>query len=155
MLSLIKRVVSSPGPEPNAEAEGERIQIATCVLLLEMAHTDGEFHPMEATLVRDLMQDRFGLSVEATAELTEFAQKQRESSLDLFQFTRQVNENFTVEEKQDVMEALWRIVYVDGVLDKYEDYLVRQMATLLRLSHRQMIDAKLKVLQDVRAKGDA
>ena len=51
-----------------------------------------------------------------------------------------------VAEKIALVELLWRIIYIDGRLDKHEEYLVRKLATLLHLSHKDMIDAKLKVL---------
>jgi uncharacterized tellurite resistance protein B-like protein len=149
MLNRIKTLLAS-GPSAEPEAEHERIQVATCVLLLEMAHTDGEFHSMEGTLIQDLLQHKFDLSEKATDELMEYARQEREASLDLYQFAKQINENFTLDEKLEMMDVLWRIIYADGVLDKYEDYLVRQLATLLRLSHRQMIDAKVKVLDEIR-----
>jgi len=149
MLNRIKNLLSSNhSAEP--EAKHERIQVATCVLLLEMAHTDGEFQEMEGALIQDLLRQKFDLSEKATAELMEYAHQEREVSLDLYQFARQINENFTLDEKLEVMEVLWRIIYADGVLDKYEDYLARQLSALLRLSHRQMIDAKVKVLDEIR-----
>lgn len=149
MFNRIKSLLGS-GPADEPVVEKERIQVATCVLLLEMAHTDGEFHAMEAILIQDLLQRRFELSEVAAAELMDFAHREREQSLDLYQFAKQINENFSPGEKLEVMETLWRIVYADGVLDKYEDYLVRQLATLLRLSHRQMIDVKVRVLDELR-----
>ncbi len=148
MLERIKGLLfSSAPPEPAAEAE--RIRVATCVLLLEMAHADGEFHDMEGRLVEDLLQRRFDLNPEDTAELIEFARHRREESLDLYQFAQQLHAHFSLEEKLEVMETLWRIVYADGVLDRYEDYLIHRLATLLRLSHRQMIEAKVRVLDEV------
>ncbi|BCR05884.1 hypothetical protein DESUT3_29530 [Desulfuromonas versatilis] len=151
MLNLLRKLTGVAGPEKGAAAEPDRIQVAACVLLLEMAHTDGEFHAMEATLVKDLLADKFQLSAEATAELIALAQQEREASLDIYQFTRQIDANFSLEQKLEVIESLWRIVYVDGVLDKYEEYLMRQLAKLLHISHRQMIEAKLKVLAEQRA----
>jgi len=44
------------------------------------------------------------------------------------------------------MELVWKLVYADGILDKHEDYLAHKLAKLLRLSHRELIDAKLKAL---------
>ncbi len=152
MLKRIKALLTS-GPAAEPQTEYERIQVATAALLLEMAHTDREFHEMEAIIIRDLLQHKFGLCEESTAELLQFAQQERESSLDLFHFAKDINEGFTLEEKVEVMEALWRVIYADGVLDKYEDYLIRKLATLLRLSHRQMIDAKVKILDEVRSRG--
>jgi uncharacterized tellurite resistance protein B-like protein len=138
------------GPVQEAKQEHERVQVATCVLLLEMAHADEEFQDMEELLIRDLLQRKFELSADSAAELLSFAQQQRQESLDLHQFARQINADFSIEEKVEVMEAVWRIIYADGVLDQHEDYLVRKIATLLRLSHRQMIAAKIKILDQMR-----
>jgi uncharacterized tellurite resistance protein B-like protein len=146
------RTLLSGGPAQEQKQEHERVQVATCVLLLEMAHADDEFQDMEGLLIRDLLQQKFELSAEYAAELLEFAQQQRQESLDLFQFARQINADFSVEEKEEVMEVIWRIVYADGVLDQHEDYLVRKIATLLRLSHRQMIAAKVKILDEIRGR---
>ena len=123
--------------------------MATCVVLLEMAHADEQLHELEERLVRDLLQRKFDLADEDVAELIEYARQERASSLDLFQFTRRINEHFTRAEKLEMMEGLWRLVYADGVLDKYEDYLVRQLATLLRLGHHEMIAAKVRVLDEL------
>ncbi len=49
-------------------------------------------------------------------------------------------------EKIEIIEILWRIVYVDGKMDEHEHYLMNKLSNLLRLSHNQLIEAKLKVL---------
>jgi uncharacterized tellurite resistance protein B-like protein len=46
----------------------------------------------------------------------------------------------------EIIETLWRIVYVDGKMDQYEHYLMNKLQNLLRLTHDQLIAAKLKVL---------
>ena len=149
MLSTLKRLVgaAAPGAEPGARED--RIMTATCVLLLEVAHADGEFHEMENTLLDDLLSEKFGLPPDARAELIEYAGGKRESSPDLFRFTRQINDHFSRQEKLEIMKACWRIVYADGVLDRYEDFLIRRFTTLLRLSHRDMIDTKVAILDEV------
>ncbi len=150
-MNLIQKLLGAKTPEDAGAEPQERIQVATCVLLLELAHADGEFHAMEETLIQNLLQQRFGLCGQATAELMDFARQERDASLDMYQFAREINRNFSIDEKLEILESLWRIVYADGVMDKYEEYLMRQLSSLLRLSHRQMIDAKLKVRDEVRA----
>ncbi len=149
MLKRLSNLIGS-APAPVAQPDNkERIMVATCVILLEMAHADGEFHEMEAILLEDLINKKFDLTNEDWAELKEFAEKEREGSIDLYQFTRQINENFTLGEKINIVESLWRIIYADGVMDKYEDYLIRRLATLLRVSHKQMIEAKVNILDEI------
>ncbi len=149
MLKLFKDLIGSRAQDTTPGHQYERIQVATCALLLEMARTDEEFHEVEAELIEDLLQNRFNLSPAVVGELIGLAQSEQQASPDLYHFAREINEHFSIEEKVELIEALWRIVYADSILDKYEEHLMRQLTKLLRLSHRQMIDAKLKVLAEL------
>ena len=148
MLGKIVKLLNSE-PLPDRRQEHERIQVATCALLLEMAHADKSLHQLEEQFVHDLMAEKFDLAPESVSELVEYAQQEREESVDLFRFARVINEHFTIEEKHEVMEALWRIVYADGVLDKHEDALARQLTSLLRISPKKSIELKVKVLDEL------
>ncbi len=149
MIGKIAKLLSSE-PISDADQEHERIQVATCALLLEMAHADKSLHELEEQVVHDILADKFDLSAESVAELSEYAQQERAESVDLFRFARVINEHFTIEEKHEVMEALWRIVYADGVLDKHEDALARQLTALLRISPKKSIELKVKVLDEIK-----
>ncbi len=127
----------------------ERVQVATCALLMEVANSDGNYQLVEAKVVNDLLAEKFNLAPDAVAELIGYSQQLREESLDLFQFAREINAHFSRDEKLDVMEGVWRVIYADGTLDKFEDTLARQLASLLRLDHKDAIGRKLKVLDEV------
>jgi len=150
MLKRLKNLLTAEAAE-EPRLEQERIQVATCVILLEMAVADSEFQQKERQIIDRVLRDKFSLSPAAVADLMALAHSEREASLDLHQFTREINNNFSREEKFEIMETLWRIVYADGVIDKFEDYLVRQLAHLLRLSHREMIDCKIRILEEIRS----
>ena len=75
----------------------------------------------------------------------EASKEELNNSVDLWQFTNLINKNYTSKEKIRIIETIWRIAYTDGLLDKHEDYLARKLVSLLRLTHKQLIDAKLKV----------
>jgi uncharacterized tellurite resistance protein B-like protein len=150
MISRIKNLLQSDQPKTD-HAKFERVQVAICVLLLEVAHSDGHYQSVEARVVNDLLAEKFQLQPALIAELVDYAQQQRQESLDLYQFAREINQNFSREEKLDVMEGLWRIIYADGTLDKFEDALARQLTRLLRLSDKDVIDRKVKVLDERRS----
>ncbi len=147
MFEALHKLLGNPVADSQAGRRGahDRIRVATAVLLLEMAHADDQLHRLESSLVRKILQERFSLSDETLGDLMTLAESERRESLDLFQFSREINENFTKEEKLEVMAHLWRVVFVDGEMDPHEEALARQLATLLRLSHREMIEAKLQV----------
>jgi uncharacterized tellurite resistance protein B-like protein len=148
---MFNRIISLLHGEESSSRENrfERIEVATCALLLEVAFSDGHYQAVEAKIVHDLLARKFKLSPAAIAELIDYSQEHRLESADLFQFAREINSHFSRDEKLEVMEGIWRIIYADGTLDKFEDALARQLATLLRLEHRDVIDRKLKVLDEI------
>ncbi|MCD6581008.1 MAG: TerB family tellurite resistance protein [Desulfuromusa sp.] len=143
MLKRLLQVFATPTAQADSASE-ERIPLAAAVLLLEVAHTDGEFHQTEQDLLGTLLTKHFAVSEESLAELLELAEETRKDSHDLHQFTSEINKAFTQPEKERIIEAIWQLVYADGRLDHYEEALMRQLGYLIGLSHRQLIEAKLR-----------
>jgi uncharacterized tellurite resistance protein B-like protein len=136
-----------PDSVPDNEADiTARIRLATCVLLLEVAYSDDHFSDKERERVVAILKESFRLSDEYAEELLELAHQERKEGVDLWQFTNVIDNNYSIEEKEHVVETLWRIVYADGRLDHYEDHLIHRLAKLLNLTHRQLIDAKKRVM---------
>ncbi len=149
MIDLVKKLFEkSTGPRPSdrERANTHDIRVATCALFLEMANIDGEFTDVERKNILSILKGNFQLSNEYADELLEASNEELKRSIDLWQFTNLINENYSEEEKIQIIEMVWSIIYIDGKLDQHEDYLVHKLAKLLRLSHRQLIDAKLKIL---------
>jgi len=154
VFDVLKRLLRPAAVEQGeTRGAGEPVQVATCVLLLEAAHADETLREVELRLVEKILADKFDLSAEAVGELLALAAQARRESFDLYQFTREINENFAVEQKLAVLENLWRVIFADGHLDSHEEALMRQLTTLLRLSHRQMIEAKLRVQKGRESQG--
>ncbi len=146
MQRFMDKYMTDPGASPQDETE--RLQIATCVLLVEAAKTDEEFSSVEEDIITGILRKEFQLSQEAVKDLMEIAHAEREESVDVYEFTRLINEHYSRQEKMKIMEYIWRVIYADARLDKYEDYLAHKLGKLLRLHHHEMIDAKLKILAE-------
>jgi uncharacterized tellurite resistance protein B-like protein len=149
MKDLLHRLlgrVKPNGPAGPKEPDLRDIQTATCALFLEMARTDGEFSETEQDRVLSILKNDYDLSEEDAVALIEETRLELEQSIDLWQFTKRINQSYSNEEKMRVIEMLWQIVYADGTLDKHEHYLVRKLSTLLRLSHEELIEAKQRVI---------
>lgn len=149
MLEIMKKLFTQATDHDESPLEKDhslRVGVATCALFFEMAQIDGEFDESERTLILRILKKQFGFSEEQVVSIMKAAEEELEGSIDLWRFTSLINENYTMAEKIEVIEEVWRIAYTDGHLDKHEDYLVHKMADLLRLTHKQLIDAKLRVL---------
>lgn len=151
MLDIVKRFFSpSTGDTAKGRSgdSGHDLQVAVCALFVEMARIDESFTADEMAAIIKILKDKYGLSDENAKAMIDAAEAQLEESVDYWQFARLINEHYTPGEKAAIIEMLWRVVYLDSSLDKYEDYLMHKLAKLLRLDHKQLIDAKLKVLHD-------
>jgi uncharacterized tellurite resistance protein B-like protein len=147
MLDLAKKFFgkgTTGDPKGNEGGTSHDIRVATCALLLELSQIDGEFSAAERGHVLSVLKSEYGLSDEYAESLLEASRQELEGSIDLWQFTNLINQNYTREEKCKIIETIWKIAYTDGRLDKHEDYLMHKLGSLLRLSHKELIDAKLK-----------
>jgi uncharacterized tellurite resistance protein B-like protein len=147
---MLKRFFTKTGggAAPQQTHSAQDIRVAVCALCVEIARIDETFSQQELKTLIGILTDKYDLSPQHAHALIAQADKELEESVDLWQFARAINENFSIDEKIDIMEILWRIVYVDGKMEPNEHYLMNKLSNLLRLSHKQMIDAKLKVLRE-------
>ncbi|MCC6698784.1 MAG: TerB family tellurite resistance protein [Candidatus Hydrogenedentes bacterium] len=150
MLERLFDLFAVKPAEGARETNDERVRLAVCVLLLEVAGADNEFSPVECERIVGTLRDRFGLAQEEAESLIRDAQERRDGSSDVWKFTNQINQGCSVGEKVRTIEEIWRVIYSDGTLDGHEDYLVHKLARLLNLTHPQLITAKMKVLGELR-----
>ncbi len=149
MLRSLKKIFAKASADSGQETQlgsEHDIRVATCALLVEIARIDETFTEQELELVLSILKEKYNLSADHADALIAEAEAELKQSVDLWQFARLINDNYSNEEKIEIVETLWQIVYVDGNMDQYEHYLMNKLKNLLRLSHNQLIDAKLKVL---------
>ena len=127
-----------------------KYQVATAALLIEIAKADGNFSDEERERIIDLMKKDFALDDDLVDDLLELSEQRVKDSISVYEFSKIINENFTRQEKIELLKNLWRIVYVDGRLDSHEDQLIKIIGSTLNLEHKDIIGAKLFVKQEMR-----
>ena len=137
------------GLQCEPEERQDPLQLATAAVLLDIAHADGEFTPAEDGDVVGFLERAFKLTADASRELLKAADELRSKTIDHFALASFIRKNASLEERIEIVRTMWRIVYSDGKLTDYENYLVRKLADLLGLEHHVMIDAKVAVLRDM------
>ncbi len=152
MLANIKRFFENLSPDipPSQEQQQHALQLAVCVLLVEMGRVDGKMSNQEFQRLCEIMDRQFSLTSEEKQELTELAQQELNEATDYYQFTAVLNKHFSPEEKLKVIEHLWEIAYVDEKIDAHEEHYLRKIHSLLHISHSQFMQAKHKVVKSNR-----
>ncbi|MEJ2195486.1 MAG: TerB family tellurite resistance protein, partial [Ignavibacteriaceae bacterium] len=130
----------------------KQLQIATAALFIEMARADGEFSEEEREQVIDSLQNQFGLDTEYVNDLVELSKAKLENSISLYEFSKIVNEQFSYENKLELLKNLWRLIYTDKKLDKYEDRLMKIIGGMINIEHKQIINMKMFVRNELNLK---
>ena len=162
MLEAIKRLLvgqaEPAAPEAAAgraaettgatQTDDQRLRVAACALLLEIAQADDEFSDEERHHVEEVLQRHFDVPAEEAHELMAVAEVQRREAVDLYQFTSVITTHYDEGQRLLLAELLWRVVYADGELSKHEDYLMRTLAILLDLRPGYLAAARKRAAPD-------
>jgi len=150
MLDGIRRLVSrhmTPGAARAGERAHPEVQLAACALLLELAHADNEFSQSERVHIQNALVRHFGLDEATATDLIALAEAQRAQSIDHFQFTRLINEQYDLGQKMVLAEVMWGVILADGTIADHEAYLVRKLANLLDLKPGYLAEARRSAAQ--------
>ena len=148
MVSAIKQFFQShiqPPSDSQGRVSEHSVRIATAALLIEMMRADSKISEDEQETITSTIRSRFKLTIEETGELLKLAEEEIHKATGYFEFTSLINKGFTYDQKVMVIEHLWDVAFSDAILDKYEEYMVRKIADLIHVSHRDYIEAKLKI----------
>jgi uncharacterized tellurite resistance protein B-like protein len=142
MFDRIRALIQGTVPDPESE-----IRIAVAALLCESARMDDHFDEVERARIETLLVSRFGLTPEEAARLEEVGEEAERKSTHLYRFTHLLVQEFSLEQRIDVIEMMWEVAYADGALDPEEDALIRKIAGLLYVPDRERGIARKRALE--------
>jgi uncharacterized tellurite resistance protein B-like protein len=126
-------------------APADRTRLAAAALLVTAAAMDDVFDDAERARIQELLARRFALDEAAAHRLLAEAEAIAIESVDLHGFTSTIKEGFDFEERLELLEMAWEVVYTDGVLHDHEANLLRRLAGLLAVSDRDSGEARRRV----------
>lgn len=148
MLKALTSFFDQAAGRAGSEAAGEHeLEMATAVLLVEVARADFSEDEIELDAVARLLADHLGMPLEEVDRLVREARSQADHAASLQSFTRQLHEELGRDEKLKIVELLWKVALADATLDKHEDHLIRRVAGLLYVSHSDLIRIRNQVME--------
>lgn len=124
-----------------------RLELAAAVLMVEAARMDETVDPAEQARILALVQDRYHLSQADAAALVEQALSVTEGAAPWQTYTAILKDRLSYEERVQLIEMLWEVVYADGILHDLESSLLRRVAGLLYVSDHDRGAARLRVME--------
>ena len=120
MLKKIRSIFTKTSEDiTEKEQVSQNIDKTCTALIIEVALADKVFDESEVHLLKEMLLKAYTLEAEDIQDLIENAEKSVEESTSLYEYTREVNDNFDYESKLNLIDQLWRIAFADGHLDKY------------------------------------
>ena len=145
MLKKIRSIFTRTSEEVSEKEQvSQKIDKTCAALIIEVALADKVFDESEVNLLKEMLLKAYTLEASEIQDLIENAEKAVKESTSLYEYTKEVNDNFDYESKLNLVDQLWRIAFADGHLDKYEEHVVRKIADLTHISHKDFIQSKLK-----------
>lgn len=149
LAHLMQRVRDGLCDQTTQQPRHDQLRLATAAVLLDIGYADGEFSPAEDGDLLGYLQRAFKLDEPSARDLVAAANELRGHTVDYFSLTNFIRKNAPMHERLEIVRTMWRMVYSDGRLTDYENYLVRKLADLLGIEHHVMIEAKVGVLQEL------
>jgi uncharacterized tellurite resistance protein B-like protein len=115
-------------------------------LMAKIAHLDRQVTDDEFANMVAIFQDIWGVTREAATFVVEVAISAVDVTYDTFRMMRELATAASVEERRHVIELLFAISAADGAMSLDEIEEIRVIARGLNLTHKDFIDAKLKIL---------
>lgn len=132
---------SSPDDGAGDDAS-ERVQLAACALLLELAHADDEFSDVERMHIEAVLRRHFDLQEAEAVELMALAESEREGGGDLFHFAELIRSGYDLGQKTLLAEVMWGLILADGRIARHEAYLLQKISSLLDLERGYLSEAR-------------
>jgi len=112
------------------------IEEAVVVLLLRAANIDGKKDEQEIEAIKRLIIKQFNYDEEKADILITSASEKEESSTDLFEWSKIINDHYDLDSKKIVFSMMCEIICADGLIDPFESNLIRRLSGLLYISDK-------------------
>ena len=131
----------APSDKPAGRAH--TLELATATLLAEVMRLEG-VDASERAAVLAAVGAQFKLGAAEAEELVRLAEEESKEAHDYFQFTSLIREHYSQEDRQAIVELMWRVAYADSHLSAHEMHVIRKISDLLYVSHSAYIAAKMR-----------
>ena len=133
--------------EENVSDLNENAFTIACILV-EAALVDENFGSEEKKIISKIIKKNFNLNnVKDVQDIINKAIKTCKETSDLITYTKKIKQNWSIEKRIEVIEMLWKVCLVDGILEPYEDMLIRRVSGLIYVDDKNRNIAKNNALK--------
>ena len=150
MKKFIERLFKRKSSENKNEdlTSSSLIEEAVAVLLLRAANIDGKKDAKEIDAIKKLIIKQFNYDEQKTNALIDSASDKEETSTDLFEWSKIINDYYDLDSKKIVFSMMCEIICADGLIDPFESNFIRRLSGLLYISDKEAGIIKKQVMKE-------
>ena len=123
--------------KPNFE-----IELTASVLAYELARSDGGITEDELRVLMSEIQKIAKKVGKNKDEILKIVEVYSANSVSFHEFVEDINDNYSKQEKLDLLYFMWKMAYADNKLDVDEEKLIRRMADLIKIKDIEVLKLK-------------
>ena len=109
---------------------------------------DENFGTEEKKIITKIIQKYFNLTNDKDIQdIINNAINTCKESSDLITYTKKIKQNWSIDKRIEVIEMMWKVCLVDGILEPYEDMLIRRISGLIYVDDKNRNIAKINALK--------
>jgi uncharacterized tellurite resistance protein B-like protein len=139
---------------PEAPADGgstitdRQLRLASAVLMVSVVRADRSSRQDEHRALEQAVARALGLEAEEASLVVRAAEEAIARGVSFATTLRRLDAGCSVEQKRQLVEALWRIAFADAELAGQEEYLVRKIAGQLHLTTADLVETKVSAREE-------
>ena len=118
------------------------LELTAAVLAYEVARSDGEISKDELSVLMleiEKIAEKVGRDKN---EIWKIVDAYSKDSISFHEFIEDINNNYSKDQKKDLLKTLWKTAFADGKLDVDEEKLVRRVADLIKIKDIEVLKLK-------------
>ncbi len=118
------------------------LELTAAVLAYEVARSDGEISKEELSVLMLEIENIANKVGRDKNEIWSIIDTYSKDSVSFHEFIEDINENYSKDQKKDLLKTLWKTAFADGKLDVDEEKIVRRVADLIKIKDIEVLRLK-------------
>ena len=118
------------------------IELTAVILAYEIARSDGDISKSELDLLLNEVKKITLKGNKPQDEILEIIETYSKNSVSFHEFIKDINNDYSKEEKLSLIKYLWDVAYADKILEISEERLIRRIADLIKIKDVEVLKLK-------------
>jgi len=136
--------------QPAETPELYRQHLAIAILLLEVAKSDHQLQRPELDRLLNVLERQWALSGDEAKALLQEAIEEVDAHVSLHEHLKVINSRLDSQQRRVLIRNLWEIACADGEIHHWEEHLIRRLAGLMGVPHKDFILSRNQAMDSAR-----